>query len=71
MPFSLKGFNFPKKIGPGKNREIFDILQSHNQLSTRHLQKQPTLVLTKTAEIGKAESKNSPQNFGLQPLVAP
>jgi hypothetical protein len=40
------GFEFPKKIRPGKNSEIFDILQSHNQLTIRHLHKLDYLQLT-------------------------
>jgi hypothetical protein len=35
--FKLQCFDFLKKIRPGKNREIFGILQSHNELSARHL----------------------------------
>jgi hypothetical protein len=38
LPFSLKGsFNFLNTMCPGKNREIFGILQSHNHLSPSNL----------------------------------
>jgi hypothetical protein len=65
LPFSLKGspegfrggaFNFLKKIRPEKNSEKFGILQSHNQLSARYLQKTLKVVFTKDAEIGKASA---------------
>jgi hypothetical protein len=47
---------FSRAIRPEKNREIFGILKKHKLLSSRHLQKQLNVVLTKTAEIGKASA---------------
>jgi hypothetical protein len=57
-PFSLKGFdfNFLKRNAPEKNRENFRILQSHNQLSARWLQKKAETSIYKNAEIGKASA---------------
>jgi len=43
-------------IAPKKNSENFGIFQSRNILATRHLQKPLNVVLTKTAEIGKASA---------------
>jgi len=38
-----------------ENSENFDILQSHNMLFERYLQKRIKLVFTNEAEIGKAQ----------------
>jgi hypothetical protein len=62
LPFTLQprtpkafGVDFFKRICPEKNREIFRILQSHNMLSTRYLQKNAETSIYKNTEIGKAE----------------
>jgi len=45
-----------KNIAPEKNREKFDILQSHNMLSVRQLQKDTEASIYKHAETGKASA---------------
>jgi hypothetical protein len=40
----------------GKNSEKFDILQSHNQLPARYLQKTDKPSIYKNAEMGKASA---------------
>jgi hypothetical protein len=51
-----------------KNSENFRILQSHNMLSARHMQKPLKLLLTNAAEIGKnreARNTGTPKVFSL------
>jgi hypothetical protein len=47
---------FSREIRPEKNREIFDILKSHNILSSRYLQKRVETSIYKIAEIGNASA---------------
>src|SRR5271157_1348187 len=49
---------------PEKNSENFRILQSHNKLSARHLQKQLNVVLTKTLKLGKHPPSRQPWRTG-------
>jgi hypothetical protein len=55
-PRKLSGLIFSREIRPEKNREIFRILQSHNMLSERWLQKQSETSIYSGAEFGQAES---------------
>jgi hypothetical protein len=52
----LQYFDFLKKMRLEKNRENFDIFQSHNMLSARCLQKTVETSIYKNAEIGKASA---------------
>jgi len=45
-PFILQGFIFLKKISPGKNRENFGVLHSHNMLYISRLHNGRFLQLT-------------------------
>jgi hypothetical protein len=63
LPFTLQpqtpkafGVDFLKKIRPGKNRENFDILNNHNMLSARCLQKKAETSIYNNAEMGKASA---------------
>jgi hypothetical protein len=64
LPFSLKGdFKFLKTTFvepycPEKNSENFRILQSHNLLSARCLQKTIEASIYKNAEIRKIDGRN-------------
>ncbi len=49
---------------PEKNSEIFDILNTHNMLSARGLQKNPETSIYKHAEIGKADWMTKRLNLG-------
>jgi hypothetical protein len=47
---------FSRESALSTNCEIFDILDSHNLLQSRHLQKPLKLLLTKSAKMGKASA---------------
>jgi hypothetical protein len=53
----------PFILQPRKSREYFDILNSHNLLSTRCLQKTVEPSIYNNAEIGKAEDRNVFKEF--------
>jgi hypothetical protein len=52
------------------NREIFDILNSHNMLSARRLQKNPETSIYNGAEMGKADWIAKRLNMGAAVVLA-
>jgi hypothetical protein len=70
LQFQNQFLVFSREIRPGKNREISDILNSHNILSARHLQKSPETSIYKHAEIGKADWIGKRLNMGAAVFLA-